>query len=97
VIARHLEVRGRVQGVGFRISMGEVARDAGVTGWVRNRSDGSVEAVVQGSPDDVARVIAWTRSGPRGAHVAYVAESEAPVDSARRGFHSLPTAGSPAG
>lgn len=61
---RHLVIVGSVQGVGFRYAMGRKAREFGVTGWVRNRSDGSVEAVVQGNPEAVARIVAWARDGP---------------------------------
>lgn len=49
----------------------------GVTGWVRNLHDGTVEAIVQGTPDDVARMIAWAHRGPPGAHIAAVDVSEA--------------------
>jgi acylphosphatase len=61
---RHLVIVGRVQGVGFRYAMGRKARELAVTGWVRNRADGSVEAVVQGSPEAIARIVAWARHGP---------------------------------
>ena len=59
-----LVVTGRVQGVGFRMFMTREAQAAGVTGWVRNRRDGTVEAVVQGTTGAVERIIAWTRRGP---------------------------------
>jgi acylphosphatase len=72
-----LVVRGRVQGVYYRFSMVHEAVRVGVTGWVRNRSDGSVEAIVQGAPDRVDEVIAWARRGPRAAEVAGVDVSEA--------------------
>ncbi|MCC6532870.1 MAG: acylphosphatase [Burkholderiales bacterium] len=66
---RHLVVVGRVQGVGFRFAMERKAAEHGVRGWVRNRSDGSVEAMIQGSPDALAAMIAWARHGPRAASV----------------------------
>ncbi len=62
-------VSGRVQGVSFRSSLREEARRSGVLGWVRNRADGSVEAMLQGSEVNVERVIAWARHGPTGAFV----------------------------
>ena len=66
---RHLLVHGRVQGVGFRASLAWKAEMLGVTGWVRNRHDGTVEAMIQGSDEAVAAMIAWTRRGPPGARV----------------------------
>ena len=75
MITRHLRIRGRVQGVGFRMYMLGEAQRHGVAGWVRNRRDGSVEAVVQGEPDAVEAVIAWARRGPPSARVTDVDES----------------------
>jgi acylphosphatase len=69
---RHLVIVGHVQGVGFRLAMVMKAAETGVHGWVRNRSDGSVEAMIQGSPEAVARMIAWARHGPRSARVERV-------------------------
>jgi acylphosphatase len=77
-VAKHLTISGRVQGVGFRYSMAEAAERLGVTGWVRNRRDGTVEAVVDGTPDAVEAILAWARSGPRGARVTEVQVSEVP-------------------
>lgn len=71
-ITRHLSVSGKVQGVFFRESMRAEAERLGVAGWVRNRSDGTVEAVVQGTPDAVAAIILWTQRGAGMAQVAKV-------------------------
>jgi acylphosphatase len=67
-----LEIRGLVQGVGYRWAMVEEARLLGIHGWVRNRRDGSVEAMVMGSPEAIERIVIWTRRGPRSAMVAAV-------------------------
>lgn len=62
-------VSGDVQGVWFRASTVDVARRLGLAGWVRNLSDGDVEAVFEGPADSVEAAIAWARTGPRGARV----------------------------
>jgi len=65
-------VRGFVQGVGFRFALVREAESRGVAGWVRNRSDGAVEAVFEGSPEAVDSMIRSSRHGPRGARVERV-------------------------
>jgi acylphosphatase len=69
---RHLRIRGRVQGVGFRYAMRLEARRLGLAGWVRNRHDGSVEALVQGPAEAVETMVEWSRHGPAGARVTEV-------------------------
>ena len=86
MIARRVVVCGRVQGVGYRISMREAADDLRVTGWVRNRRDGTVEAVVQGDDDQVERMVAWCRRGPLGARVTTVTAEALNVDPALESF-----------
>jgi acylphosphatase len=71
-ITRHLEIFGRVQGVFFRESMYRQAQQLGVTGWVRNRGGGTVEAMIQGTPAAVAAMIDWAKVGPELARVQRV-------------------------
>jgi acylphosphatase len=71
-IARRIVVHGRVQGVGFRESLRREAERRGVGGWVRNRRDGTVEAVVDGPAPAVEAVIAWAGHGPPSALVESV-------------------------
>lgn len=72
VIARHLMIFGRVQGVFYRNWTMQTARELGLAGWVRNRLDGSVEAVVEGLGEAVERFIALAHQGPPAAQVARV-------------------------
>ncbi len=82
MVARHLQITGRVQGVGFRYSMQHEAARLGVNGWVRNRRDGSVEALVQGRAEAIAAITDWARRGPPGAQVASLTVSEAVPETA---------------
>jgi acylphosphatase len=88
-ITRRLRIHGRVQGVGFRHYMTREARRRGVAGWVRNRSDGTVEAIVQGSLDAINGLITWARNGPPSAHVTDVEVS--PDSGEFEGFAQRPT------
>jgi acylphosphatase len=72
VIRRRVIVHGRVQGVGFRYSVARAAQSRGVTGWVSNRPNGSVEAVFEGEPEAVDSLVRFCREGPRGAVVDQV-------------------------
>jgi acylphosphatase len=72
VIRRRAIVHGRVQGVFFRDTTRREAAARGVAGWVRNRPDGTVEAVFEGEPDAVEALLAFCREGPRGAAVERV-------------------------
>jgi acylphosphatase len=82
MIGRRLTISGQVQGVGFRYALADEARARNLRGWVRNRRDGSVEAVVAGPEGDVEAVIAWARHGPPAAQVTRVAVEPAATDAA---------------
>ena len=81
----HVIVRGQVQGVAFRTYTAEAARRAGVAGWVRNRDDGSVEAVLEGPREAVAAALALVGRGPRFARVDGVEVRDEPARD-ERGF-----------
>lgn len=72
MIRRRLIVYGQVQGVGFRYSLARAANTRRVAGWVANRPDGTVEAVLEGEPDAVDSVTRFCREGPRGARIERV-------------------------
>ena len=75
--ALHLMISGRVQGVGFRWSMCEAALEHGARGWVRNRRDGRVEAVLDGDEEATAAMLRWAQHGPRPARVDHVQTRDA--------------------
>ena len=78
----HLIIAGRVQGVFYRATTQEQARGLGLTGWVRNCPDGTVEAVAEGPADTVDLFVEWCHQGPPAARVAQVVESPlAPIGS----------------
>jgi acylphosphatase len=79
VIARHLLISGKVQGVYYRGWSEETALALGLTGWVRNRMNGDVELVVQGKADVIEHFIAMAHRGPSAARVTVVEASEVPV------------------
>lgn len=79
IVRRRIVVSGVVQGVAFRYYTRARARQAGVTGWVRNLPDGRVEALIEGSPALVQDVIAWCRKGPPASRVDQVKVFEEPA------------------
>jgi acylphosphatase len=93
---RRFLIRGIVQGVGFRYAMCQEAERLGVNGWVRNRRDGSVEAVALAEPGALDALQQWAARGPRGARVDAVETTELTDDPATigvaEGFTQAPTA-----
>lgn len=86
-----LQITGNVQGVGYRLWATRQAARLGLRGWVRNRLDGTVEALVTGDPAAVAVMIEACRTGPRGARVTNVAATR-DEDDGSVGFDARPTA-----
>lgn len=89
-VTRRLVIKGRVQGVYYRESMRIEAERLNVTGWVRNRREGTVEAMVHGEPDAVEAIIAWAWQGPAAAHVEQIEIVES--EEIFTVFERLPTA-----
>jgi acylphosphatase len=87
-----LVAHGRVQGVWFREGMRQEAQRLGVTGWVRNRRDGTVEAVVHGAPAAVEAIVAWARRGPEAAEVERLEVVPADGEGELARFEKRPTA-----
>jgi acylphosphatase len=88
-----LRISGRVQGVNYREAMRMEAERLGVTGWVRNRRDGTVEAVVQGASACLDAIVAWARVGPPAARVTSVETraAEGDLDQPYSDFRRLPS------
>lgn len=92
-MALHLRITGRVQGVGYRAAFERQATRLGLSGWVRNRHDGSVEAVVDGDAGALAQIEAWARQGPAGASVQQVLATPCDAGGVRAGAMEIrPTA-----
>ncbi|RKE25202.1 acylphosphatase [Paraburkholderia sp. BL23I1N1] len=89
---RLVQVRGQVQGIGYREACVRQAQTAGVTGWVRNRLDGSVEVMLQGSPEQLADMCVWLSEGMSAALVETLEVTEMQPPFARfDSFEPLPT------
>ena len=80
-------IHGDVQGVGFRAHCQYQALELGLNGWVRNRWDGTVEALFEGSEEAVDAMVRWCHQGPPAAEVARVDVDPAPAEPAGEGFH----------
>jgi acylphosphatase len=80
VVRKRVVLSGRVQGVSFRWATQQLARRHGVAGWVRNRPDGSVEAVFEGESAQVDRMVAFCGEGPVGAAVASIDVADEPPE-----------------
>jgi acylphosphatase len=84
-IAKHILVKGQVQGVFFRKSTRQVAEALNITGWVKNTEEGNVEIFAQGSREEIAQLIEWCKEGPPRAEVEDVEVKDAkPDDGAKR-------------
>lgn len=93
-LTRRLSIFGRVQGVGFRWSLHAEAKALGLRGWVRNRHDGSVEALLCGTPEAVDALTVWAHRGPPSARVERVLCADEPSSDdadAPTGFMQRPT------
>jgi len=91
LITRHLRITGRVQGMGYRWNMAQEAQRLGLTGWVRNRLDGSVEALATGPVDAVQALINWAQRGPELARVDGVDVTEVESGEVLGGFEQRET------
>lgn len=92
-VTKHLRIVGGVQGVFFRESMRAQAADLGVSGWVRNRREGWLEAVCHGDQQAVEELMKWANRGPPSASVEHVDVAELEDQSAKySGFEVRPTA-----
>ncbi|HEY9100528.1 acylphosphatase [Chitinimonas sp.] len=91
MIARHLRIHGRVQGVGYRYAFENMAEQFGLRGWVRNRMDGTVEAHIEGDPAAAEAMVVWSRRGPPAASVSQVEVQEVALEG-HRTFERRPTA-----
>jgi len=93
-LTRRLIISGRVQGVGFRWSVHAEAKALGLDGWVRNRRDGTVEALISGAPEAVEALTAWAFQGPLSARVDRVLFNDEPNPAngeLEAGFRQRPT------
>ncbi len=90
-VRKRVFVSGRVQGVFFRYSTAEMAEKLGVKGWVRNRLDGRVEALLEGDKESVEKLISWMRKGPPGAVVKDVEVLDEDYKGEFSGFSIMPT------
>lgn len=91
-MAKRLIVEGHVQGVSYRASFADAARALGLTGWVRNLRDGSVEACVHGDAEAIVAIVAWAKRGPPAARVDRVSVVDSEEDyPAQRKFMILET------
>ena len=86
MLHKHLVITGRVQGVAFRYYARHHAATLGLAGWVRNRPDGSVEAVIHGDDAAVASFISWAQHGPSSARVDHIDIQDATPELTLRGF-----------
>jgi acylphosphatase len=89
--ALSVRITGLVQGVGFRAWAEQAARSRGIKGWIRNRRDGSVEALIAGADDKVDEMVGYLWVGPEASRVERVT-AEPAAEPMQLGFRTLPTA-----
>jgi acylphosphatase len=89
---RRLRVEGRVQGVGFREACVHLAHSLGLAGWVRNRFDGAVEVLAEGTPTAVAQLVDWLHRGPPAARVERIIDVDDALDELPERFARRPSA-----
>ena len=92
LLAVHVLVEGRVQGVGFRYFVIQSVRDLAISGWVRNLSDGRVEILAEGKREDLEAMLQRVRKGPSASKVNRVVDEWEAASGAMSGFRMLPTA-----
>ena len=86
IIRKHMKISGRVQGVGFRFRASHVARELGITGWVRNEWDGTVELEVQGTQEQIHRLLTMINQGSY-INIEGIDTKEIPLEQNEYGFH----------
>jgi len=90
IVARRLRIKGRVQGVGYRAWAEAIANEISVVGWVRNRSDGTVEAAVEGEAHKVAAFVEAAWRGPSSSRVSDIIVEDVPIEG-HASFSTRPT------
>lgn len=86
IVRKHMKISGRVQGVGFRFRASHAARGLGITGWVRNEWDGTVELEAQGTEEQINRMLTMINQGGY-IRIERIDTEKIPLEQKERGFH----------